>query len=197
MSLAKLVLDNLKNHECKRTALLKPPPVPYVPKKDKVQETVPTIKGLQLKTSIGKDTTLHFPMWNSGTKKAMLMHVTETLDAIKKCGHFEAYKEAQVLFVAKKEVAKQTKASLSLLDEASKGLGKSKKSSKKAKEAKGVTKAPDSQIPATFQANLEKAKVAPENAKGVITTAANKMFMFYTNLLSIQAKYMWNKVSCG
>jgi hypothetical protein len=51
------------------------------------------MKGLQLKTSIGKDTTLHFPMWNSGTKEAMLMHATATLDTIKKRGHFKAYKE--------------------------------------------------------------------------------------------------------
>jgi hypothetical protein len=56
-----------------------------------------TMKGLQLKTSIGRDTTLNFPVWNSGTKEAMLMHVTVTLDAIKKCGHFKAYKEAQAL----------------------------------------------------------------------------------------------------
>jgi hypothetical protein len=61
------------------------------------------MNGLQLKTSIAKDTPLNFPMWNSGTKEAMLMHVTVTLDAIKKRGHFKAYKEAQVLYVEKKE----------------------------------------------------------------------------------------------
>jgi hypothetical protein len=36
-------------------------------------------------------------VWNSGIKKAMLMHVMATLDAIKKHGHFQAYKEAQAL----------------------------------------------------------------------------------------------------
>jgi hypothetical protein len=41
--------------------------------------------------------------------------------------------------VAKKEAAKQAKASLSLFDGAGEGLGKSKKSLKNAKEAKGVT----------------------------------------------------------
>jgi hypothetical protein len=88
MSLAKLVPDGLKNRECERTALHEPPPVSYMPKKEKVQETVSTMKGLQLKTSIGKDTTIHFPMWNSGTIEAMLMHVMATLDAIQKRGHF-------------------------------------------------------------------------------------------------------------
>jgi hypothetical protein len=103
MSLAKLVPDGLKNRECKRSRLCEPPPVPYMPEKDKVQEAVSTMNGLQLKTSIGKDTTLNFPVWNSSTNKAMLMHVTATLDAIKKCGHFKAYKEAQALYVSKKE----------------------------------------------------------------------------------------------
>ncbi len=83
------------------------------------------MRGLQLKTSIGKDTTLNFPVWNSGTKNAMLMHVTATLDAIKKRGHFKAYKEAQLLYMEKKEVAKQAKARLSLL-EAGESLGKTK-----------------------------------------------------------------------
>ncbi len=58
MSLAKLVPDGLKNHEFKRSRMREPPPVHYLPEKDKVQETVSTKKGLQLKTSIGKDTTL-------------------------------------------------------------------------------------------------------------------------------------------
>ncbi len=49
---------------------------------------------------------------------------------------------------------------------------------KKAKEADGVTKAPDNEMQATFQADLEKAKSTAENAKGAMTAAANKMFAF-------------------
>jgi hypothetical protein len=122
------------------------------------------------------------------------MHVTATLDAIKKHGHFKAYKEAQALYVEKKEAVKSAKASLSLLDRASKGLRKPKKTSKKAKEAKGVTEAPDDDMQDTFQLDLEKAKLAAENAKGVMTAAANKMFALYANLLSVKAKYAWNKI---
>jgi hypothetical protein len=40
-----------------------PPPVPYMPEKDKVQEEVSKMKNLQIKLSIKKDTTLNFPMW--------------------------------------------------------------------------------------------------------------------------------------
>ncbi len=79
-----------------------------------------------------------------------------------------------------------------MLDGAGNGSGKSKKSSKKAKEAEGVTKASDQEMRATFQADLE--KEAAENAKGTMTAAANKMFAFDTNLLSVKAKYAWNKI---
>ena len=88
MSLLKAVPNGLRNRECKRTDLHECPPVPYVPEKDEVQEVVSSMKGLQLKTSIGEDMTLHFPMWYNGAKEAMLMHVTAILDAIKKYGHF-------------------------------------------------------------------------------------------------------------
>ncbi len=136
-----------------------------MPKKDKVQDAVSLMKGLHLKTSINKDTTLNFPVWSSGTKESMLMHVMATLDAIKKRGHFKAYKQAQSLYVENKEAVKLAKASLSLLDGARKGSGKSKKNSKKAKEAEGMTKAPNDPMQATFQADLEKAKSAAEDAK--------------------------------
>jgi hypothetical protein len=162
--------------------------VPYVPEKDTVQEAVSTMKDLQLKTSIGKDAALNFPMWNSSTKKAMLMHLTVILNTIKKRGNFNAYKEAQVLFVEKKKALNSANTSLSLLDGASKGSGKYKKTPKKAKEAKSMTKTPDNNMQATFQVDLKKAKSAAENTKGAMTASANKMFAFYTNFPSAKAK---------
>ncbi len=48
MSLAKLVSDGMKPHKCQRMRLREPPPVPYVPKKDEVQEEVSKMKNLQL-----------------------------------------------------------------------------------------------------------------------------------------------------
>ncbi len=121
--------------------LREPPPVPYLPKKDKVKEEVSKMKNLQQMTSIDKDTILNFSVWyGNGTKEAMLMHLTVTLDAIKKCGHFKAYNEAQAAYVEQIKVVKLVEASLSLLDRASKGSGKSKMTLKKANEAKGKAK---------------------------------------------------------
>jgi hypothetical protein len=85
----KSVPERLKPQECKRTKLREPPPVPYVPTKDEVQEEVAKLRNLKIKTTIKKDTTLNFPVWlENGTREAFLMHVTAVLDAIKKRGHF-------------------------------------------------------------------------------------------------------------
>jgi hypothetical protein len=55
MSLAKAVPDGLKDWECKRITLREHPPVPYVPKKDVVQEMVSALKNDQsLETTIGE-----------------------------------------------------------------------------------------------------------------------------------------------
>jgi hypothetical protein len=89
-SLAKSVPNGLKPQECKHTKLREPPPIPYIPEKDKVQEEVARLRYLQIKTSLEKYTTLNFPVWHkNGTQEAFLMHVTAVLDAIKKRGHFK------------------------------------------------------------------------------------------------------------
>jgi hypothetical protein len=78
--------------------------------------------------------------------------------------------------MTQKELAKQAKTALALLDGVSKGAEKSKKSSKKAKEAKAVAKAADPKMQANFLLDLKKAKEAAENAKDTMITAANKIF---------------------
>jgi hypothetical protein len=47
---------------------------------------------------------------------------------------------------------------------------------------------------AGFQVDLEKAKQARESAQGATTAAANLMFTSYSNLLSPERKYAWNKI---
>ncbi len=111
MSLAKAVFEGIRDKECKRFALRERPPVPYVPEKDPLQETVSALKSDQrLKTTIGKDAELRLPIWHCGTCEAFLMHVSTALDAIKKRGTFKAYKEACKAYVEQREVAKQAKA---------------------------------------------------------------------------------------
>ncbi len=70
---------------------------------------------------------------------------------------------------------------------------KAKEAKAKSKEAKVATKVPKDPIKAAFQADLERAKKAGEDAQGAMTAAASEIFAFYSNLLSPESKYLWNK----
>ncbi len=50
------------------------------------------------------------------------------------------------------------------------------------------------QMKADFSVDLEKAKQGLRSAKGAMTAAASKMIAFYSNLLSPESKYAWNKI---
>ncbi len=49
MSMTKTVPDGLKARECERIKLCKPPPVPYVPVKDEVQDKVARMRNMEIK----------------------------------------------------------------------------------------------------------------------------------------------------
>jgi hypothetical protein len=159
---------------------------------------------------IEKDTTVNILVWQENwTREAFLMHVTAVLNAIKKRGHFYNYKKAGKDHKESTKAVESARAALSPLG----GTGaKAKKSRKKktkevekdatakvqdsksdAKEAKDAPEAND-KIKAGFLEDLETAKQAQRIAKGAMTVAANKMFAFYSNLLSPESKYTWNKI---
>ncbi len=107
-------------------------------------------------------------------------------------------------------MAKQAKAALALFTASiSKGKKASKKASRKepAKKSSEKEKAPkkteegsaSAKVPAPelwdeYQALYNKATFAKEATKNKRKTTATKMFQFYTNLLSLDAKYAWNKI---
>jgi hypothetical protein len=123
------------------------------------------------------------------------MHVGSALNAIKKRGHFKAHKEANKAYVEQHDLVKQAKATLAELDGTTcKGAGISKKSSKMHKEARDMAEAPEPNLQAMYQLDLEKAREATETAKAKAESAAQDMFHFYANLLSVDAKYPWNKI---
>jgi hypothetical protein len=209
MSLLKSVPEGLKPRECERVKLREPPPVPYVPTKDKVQDEVVKLRNLEIKTTIEKDTTLNFQVWHeNGTCKTFLMHVTAVLDAIKKRGHFYDYEKATKDHKESTKAIESARAALSLLDRPGAKAKKSRKKSKEVKkdatakvqdsesDAKEVEDAPKAydEMKAGFLGDLEKAKQSQRTAKGMMIVAANKMFAFYSNLLSPESKYAWNKI---
>jgi hypothetical protein len=225
MSIAKAVSEGIKDRECERFALRERSPVPYVPEKDPVQEMVSLLKSDQsLKTTIKVDAELCLPIWHSRMREAFLMHVSSTLNTIKKRGTFRAYKEAHKSHVEHCKVAKQAKANMGLFmtpTTTSKGKKASKKAAKKAskkayekaskkasgknhskkekasqktKEGVALSNAPAPDLCEEYKALYEKAMFAKETAKNKKEAAATEMFQFYTILLSLDAKYAWNKI---
>jgi hypothetical protein len=195
MSLLKSVPEGLKPHKCKCIKLCEPPPVPYIPIKDKVQDEVAKLRNLETKTTIEKDTTLNFPVWRkNGTREAFLMHVTVVFDAIKKRGYFYDNKKAAKDHEESTKAIESGRAALPLLNRTGAKAKKLRKKNSKevekdttakvqdsesdAKEAEDAPEAND-EMKAGFLEDLEKAKQAQRIAKGMMTVAANKMFAFY------------------
>ncbi len=156
--------------------------------------------------------TLNFPMWHkNGTRETFLMHVMVVLDAIKKCGHFKDYKKAQKAYVEAKQAVELARAGLALLNGTAggfrknckkKALAKAKEAAKEGKaktpetkaetkEAKGATKLPKDPMKAGFQADLEKATKAVDDAKGAKTTATVRC------LHSTQTCFLLRASTCG
>ncbi len=109
MSLAKAVLDDLKDHKCKKIASRKCPLIPYVPKKNCVQEMISAFKDNHLSMQIDKGTKLRFLIWHSGMRKAFLIHVGSALEAIKRKGYFKAYVESNEVYIEQHIVIMQAK----------------------------------------------------------------------------------------
>jgi hypothetical protein len=127
-----MVPDHLKPQECERIKLRKPPPVPYMPEKDKVQDEISKMRNMEIKTQIKKDTRLNFPVWQeNGTQEAFLMHVTAVLNAIKKRGHFGDYEKAAHKYQEANKAIMSARAGLSLLEETEKKQARRKKRSTK------------------------------------------------------------------
>jgi hypothetical protein len=131
-----------------------------------------------------------------------------------KTGHLQAYKKDYKTYVEQKEAAKEAKANLQLFaTSASKGKKADKKGTEKTsldasgknnsekEKASQKTKEGATQVDATApdlclecKALYEKAIATKEAAKVQKDAAATKMFQFYANLLSSDAKYAWNKI---
>ncbi len=138
------------------------------------------------------------------------MHVSSALNTIMKRGTFKAYKEAHGAYAEQREVAKQATSTLTLLlDPTSESKKVSKKASEKApgnkssekekasqktKEGAALADAPAPELCDKYQALYNKATFAKETAKNKRKAAATKIFQFYANLLSSNAKYLWNKI---
>jgi hypothetical protein len=109
----------------------------------------------------------------------------------------EASKAALALFTAptsKGEKASEKASKKASEKEPTKKSSEKEKASKKTKEGVALANAPAPELHDEYQALYDKANFVKETAKNKKKAAATKMFQFYANLLSLDAKYAWNKI---
>jgi hypothetical protein len=97
--------------------LRKRPPIPYVPEKDSVQETISSYKETHLKTLIKEGTELRVPIWHSGTREAFLIHVGSAREVIEKKGYFKSFEDHSDDYSKKRGKVKELKKQLEALKE--------------------------------------------------------------------------------
>ena len=191
MSLAKAAPDGLKDRECKKMALRERPPILYVPEKDSVQETVSSFKEAHLKTLINSGTELRVPIWHSGTREAFLIHVGSAREAIEKKGFFKSFEEHSKDYAETRATVKEFKKQVEALKEAV---------AAQPHEAapKETTDEDDDDGTAILRtesrAELKQAVLAVKSVADLRDKAAQGMFELYANLLSVDARYAWNKI---
>ena len=115
-------------------------------------------------------------------------------EAIKKKGYFKAYEENNKAYVELRGKIKSAKAQLATLDESAIGEAGTSKKSKKTQEAAAANDQVAPALQAKIEAELSSAQEAATEAKNRAEAAANDMFQLYANLLSVDAKYAWNKI---
>ncbi len=117
-------------------------------------------------------------------------------EAIEKKGYFKSFEECS------KTKIKELKDQLTTLKEASETsadtsskAGTSRKSNKNSKETTvEANKESSATLHATIKAELKQALEAAEEATIKRDKAADDMFQLYANLLSVNARYVWNKI---
>jgi hypothetical protein len=189
MSLAKAAPDGLKDHECKKMALRDHSPIPYVPEKDSVQETVSSYKDNHLSTLIKEGTELRVPIWHSGMREAFLIHVGSTREAIEKKGYFKSVEDHSDDYSEKQGKVKELKDQLVALKEAIAAQPTDPKET--TVEAANKSSAA---LHTKTKADLKIALEAVADATTQHDKAAADMFQLYGNLLSVDARYAWNKI---
>jgi hypothetical protein len=102
-------------------------------------------------------------------------------------------KAALALFAAPTSEAEKASEKASEKEPAKKSSEK-EEASKKTKEGLALADALATELCNEYQALYNKATFAKETAKNKRKATATKMFQFYANLLSSDAKYAWNKI---
>jgi hypothetical protein len=173
-------------------ALRERPPIPYVPEKDSIQETVASFKDTTVKTTLGSGTELRVPVWHSGTREAFLIHVGSARGAIEKKGFFKSFEEHSKDYAEKRKKVKEIKKQAEALIEATAAQPRS--AAPKVTAEEDDDEAGIALLRTESKAELKQALVAVKEVADLRDEAAQGMFELYADLLSVDARYAWNKI---
>ena len=176
MSQAKLIPDGLKTSECERNLNYRPP-IPYVPDKDIVQDSV-AAKHPADKVKLPGNLEWAVPVWTTGTQEAFLIHVQNSLNAIKKKGLVKRYD----LALSKEEEAEA-------IIETAEAILEGRDSTKNSDEDP-----PPKMTPREARTAISVQKPLLEKALSQKTEAAKEIFQLYANFLSEESRQPWDKI---
>jgi hypothetical protein len=161
-------------------------------RKRTVQVVVSSFKETHLKMLIKEGTELRVPIWHSGTHETFLIHLGSAQEAIEKKGYFKSFEEQSNKFSEKQGKVKELKKQLEALKETL---------AAQPQDPKETTVEVDDDSSATLhaetKAELKQAALAAVEATILQDKAAADMFQLYANLLSVDARYAWNKIVQG
>ena len=81
----KVAPEGLKPQKCERKAGRSKPLIPYIPKKDVIQEVVDSSANM-LKLTLPHKVELRIPVWSKGTPEQFVVNVQQALVAIRQKG---------------------------------------------------------------------------------------------------------------
>jgi hypothetical protein len=167
MSHTKVAPEGLNPQECERNMGRSKPPIPYIPKKDVLQEAVDSSANT-LKLTLPHKVELCIPVWSKGTPEQILVHIQLALDAIRQKGLQSALDK---VIKDKEELTKK-------LTTAIEDYGNYKGRDKNPPKKKAV----------------EKATEAVAREKETIESLIAQVFQLYSNLLTEEARRPWCKI---
>ena len=103
-NMSEAVLDGIKPQECERGSGRSKPPIPYIQKKDELQEAVEST--VSIKLTLPTKVELRVSVWSRSSLEKFIMHVQQAIEAIKAKGLQDNYEKP---FWAKKECMEKLK----------------------------------------------------------------------------------------
>ena len=154
------------------------------------------------------NTKIQVPIWHSGMPGAFFIHVHEALSTYKCKGYFSKYQEALDAILKSKEIIDLLKQTIVQMSPATllAGMPKRTKKKKKTKEVTsqvGVMEEPkgtwtslqaDQSQLTTLELGLNHAHLAKKSLEPINAIAAGHFFSLYTNLLSKDNQFQWDKI---